>query len=276
MAYPAPSPAQPTGPSPDLRTLNVPWTGRDVFTGIVWFIAIFIAGQIAVVVFAVADRSTTSAGTYAAAFVLGAAVEVGIAIAAYSLSAGRYGGGIERLGVRPPNGATFLWAAAALVGALAISIIYGVFIQVFHLHGLESNCAEQIPSGVRSTRWLLALASLVVIAFAPVCEELFFRGFVFPGLAKAWGVGIAVVVSALLFSSAHLDYKSFIPIAGVGMVFAFCYWRSGNILSTMTAHCAFNSTSIAFIAGGSCDSIAGHPALFYLADFAASLTRVHL
>ena len=276
MAYPAPSPASPPGRFSDLRSLDVPWSGRDVFTAIIWFIAIFIAGQIAVVIVAIADGSTTSAGTYAAAFVLGAAVEVGIGIVAYALSAGRYGGGLRRLGVRPPNNTTFLWAAAAFAGALAISIIYGVFIQVFHLDQLESSCAEQIPSGVRSTRWLLALASLVVISFAPVFEELFFRGFVFPGLAKAWGVGLAIVVSALLFSSAHLDYKSFIPIAGVGMVFAFSYWRSGNIFSTMTAHCAFNSTSIAFIAGVSCDSIAGHPALFYLADFSLSLSRVHL
>ena len=128
---------------------------------------------------------------------------------------------------------------------------------------------QSISAGVRRVRdhrELLALASIVVVAFAPPCEELFFRGFLFPGLARRWGIAAGIVASGLLFSSAHLLPKSFIPIAGVGMVFAFTYWRSGNILSTMLAHLSFNSLSIAFIAGGSCDtSSVGmiHPALVH-------------
>ena len=110
------------------------------------------------------------------------------------------------------------------------------------------------PKQVRETRGLLALASLTVIAFAPVCEELFFRGFVFPGLSKRWGLIAGIVVSGLVFASAHLLYKSFVPIAGVGMVFAYSYYRSRSIFTPMLAHIAFNSVSIAAIAAGSCDS----------------------
>ena len=76
-------------------------------------------------------------------------------------------------------------------------------------------------------------------------QELFFRGFIFTGLARLWGLVPGVIVSGLLFSSAHVSYKSFIPIALVGMVFAYTYSRSRNIVSTMVAHCAFNSFSIA-------------------------------
>lgn len=266
MAFPAESPLPPSR-APDTGRADTDWTGRDVLTGVAWFIALFVVGQILVAIAAVATSSAASKGTYATAYVVGAAVEVGIAVVAMRLSFGHHGGGIGRLGLRPPSGSTLAWALVAFAAALIVSTIYGEVVTRLDIKQLQSSCAQQIPAGVRHTRWLLALASLVVIAFAPVCEELFFRGFVFPGLARVWGIVAAIVVSGLLFSSAHLDPKSFIPIAGVGMIFAFTYWRSGNIVSTMLAHGAFNSTSIALIAGGACEkstSTAGAVALAHL------------
>ena len=271
MAIPAETPSAP----PEFDRDRVPWTGRDVLAGIAWFIGIFVAGQVLVGIAAIAQGSTTSNGTYAAAFIIGGLVEVGIGVVAMQMTFGKYGGGLRRLGLQAITPTTMMWAGFAFVGALIVSLIYGVIIQAFHIDQLQSQCAQQIPDGVRHTRWLLALASVVVIACAPIFEELFFRGFVFPGLARAWGLVAAIIVSALLFSGAHLDYKSFIPIAGVGMVFAVTYWRSGNIVSTMFAHCAFNSTSIAFIAGGSCDSIAGRPGALFVAHLLATLPLVH-
>ena len=268
-------PAQPVTPRPDrpqdIDGNRIDWTGRDVVTGIAWFIGLFVAGQIVVVIVAVANGSAKSNTTYAAAFIIGAIVEAGIGGVAIAMTAGRYGGGLRRVGVRMPSGKTFAWALAAFAGALVVAYTYGAIVEIFHIDQLKSDCAEQIPAGVRHTRWLLALAAVVVIAFAPVFEEMFFRGFVFPGLARAWGLAAAIAVSGLLFSAAHLDYKSFIPIAGVGMVFAYAYWRSGTIFTTMLAHCAFNSTSIAFIAAGSCDSIAGRPAALVLVHWLATL-----
>ena len=267
-------PAQPVN-SPDrpqqIDGNRIDWTGRDVVAGIAWFIGIFVAGQIIVAIIAVANGSATSNPTYAAAFIVGAIVEAAIGVVAFAMTAGKYGGGLRRLGIRMPDGRTFAWALAAFAGALIVAYTYGAIVAIFHIDQLKSDCAEQIPAGVRHTRWLLALASLVVIAFAPVFEELFFRGFVFPGLARAWGLAVAIVLSGLLFSAAHLDYKSFVPIAGVGMVFAYAYWRSGTIFTTMLAHCAFNATSIAVIASGACEKHPARPDVVALAHWVATL-----
>ena len=164
-----------------------------------------------------------------------------MAVASYSAS---YSRGAPRSSGRSPRSP----------GALVIALAYAGLVEVFDLDWLRSGCAEQVPKEVRETRALLALASLTVIVFAPVCEELFFRGFVFPGLSNRWGVVVGIIASGVIFSSVHLLYKSFVPIAGVGMVFAYAYYRSRNIFTTMLAHIAFNSLSIAAIAGGSCDS----------------------
>ncbi len=237
----------------DLGGGGVDWTLREVLFGALWFLAIFFGGQFLVLPLAFV-YGAESGQLYTAAFVIGGAVEVGIAIVAANFTYRRYGGGLGRLGIRPITGRTLLWALAAFIGALIGSTIYGVIVTYFDIGWLQTDCAEQIPRGVRDNRALLALASLTVIAFAPVCEELFFRGFLFPGLARGWGLAAGVVISGLLFASAHLLYKSFVPIAIVGIVFAYTYYRSKNIFSTMMAHVAFNSLSIAFIAGGSCNT----------------------
>lgn len=229
------------------------WTPKDVLFGMFWFAGVFVGAQVALLplLFAFGVKS----GQFlSAVFISGAMVEMGIAIAAANYTFRRYGGGLGRLGIRRPGRVAIFWGLAAFAGALVVSLSYAGIVEAFDLDWLRSGCAEQVPKEVRETRALLALASLTVIAFAPVCEELFFRGFVFPGISNRWGLVAGIVASGVIFSGVHLLYKSFVPIAGVGMVFAYAYYRSRNIFSTMLAHIAFNSVSIAAIAGGSCDN----------------------
>jgi membrane protease YdiL (CAAX protease family) len=251
IAAGSPYASPPAGEFTPPRT--VPWTLRDVFVGAGWFIGLFFVGQMAVVPVALAF-GTESKQLYITAFVMGAVVQVAIAAVAVGLTIRRYGGGWEQLGVRRPRWSTLGWAAIALFGSLAVSAAYNAVLIAFDLDFLQAECAEQIPDSVREDPALLALAAFTVIMFAPICEELFFRGFVFPGLGRVFGIALGIILSGLIFSSAHLLYKSFIPIAGVGMLFALSYSRSGNILSSIGAHFAFNSLSIAFIAGGACDA----------------------
>lgn len=41
------------------------------------------------------------------------------------------------------------------------------------------------------------------ITFAPLVEELFFRGFLYPVIARAWGAGVSVGITALCFALIH-------------------------------------------------------------------------
>lgn len=47
------------------------------------------------------------------------------------------------------------------------------------------------------------LMALFGITFAPLVEELFFRGFLYPVIARAWGVGASVGITALCFALIH-------------------------------------------------------------------------
>jgi membrane protease YdiL (CAAX protease family) len=233
---------------------RIDWTGIDLILGIVWFIAAFVVIPLPIVGVMLLFYDRGSPGLAAGTFIVSAGSELGIVAAAAMLTFRKYGGGWGRLGFAVPGWNAAGWALAAFSGAMAVSIAYGLLVdQIGALHFLRTDCAQQIPRVVREHRWVLAIAAFMVIAVAPPCEEIFFRGFLFTGLAKKWGLAAGIAVSALLFAGAHVDYKSFVPILGVGACFAFAYSRSRNILSTMAAHVAFNSISIAAIAAGSCD-----------------------
>lgn len=231
---------------------RVSWSTGDVVRGLALFVLVFAGSQVlaALVGSPFGLESTTF---YAVVFVFGAMAEVGYALIALRYAGKRGDSPWRSLGVKAPSIATIGWAVAGLIGALAAAFAYTFIIEVLDIGALKASCDEQIPAAVREDARLLALAAFVVLMFAPPCEELFFRGFVFQGLAGRWGVLLGILMSALLFAAPHLTYKSLIPIFLAGAIFAATFWRSGNLVSSILAHAAFNAISIASIASGACD-----------------------
>jgi membrane protease YdiL (CAAX protease family) len=260
----APFPERPAA-SDDVAPYRVPWTPRDVFLATLVFIAVFIFLPIPFVVpFAFSD--TDSRPALIAALIAGIAVYLGIAYIVYRVVVTKYRGGLRELGIHPPSWSTFGWAAVAFVGALAIGAAYSGIVNYFDIGALQQECADQVPESIRGDALVLAITSAIAVLLAPPIEEAFFRGFAFGGLLRPWGLVPAVFVSGMMFGSAHLLgnpmlYKSLIQFALIGMVFALVYWKSGNLVSTITAHFTFNLLGVVAIAASTCDDT-GAIALF--------------
>jgi membrane protease YdiL (CAAX protease family) len=105
------------------------------------------------------------------------------------------------------------------------------------------QASVQILSGAQGAG-LRVLAVLVVGVIAPVCEEILFRGVVFRILWKRIGRAAAVVLSAILFAAAHLDFSHVIQLAAVGMVLAWIVSRSGSLYPGMILHALINTASL--------------------------------
>lgn len=178
-----------------------------------------------------------------------------VAVAAY-FTWGKYGGGWSRLGFERPRWSTLWWGLAAFVGAYAASVAWGLFVQVFET--LQQSCDDQVPMYIRDDPVVLAALAVSAIVFAPVAEEAFFRGFLFPGIARFAGVAAGVVLSGVLFGLAHLVgnptlWKSAAQFSLIGIVFALAYWKSGNLLSTVLAHTLFNTIGVIAIVAVECE-----------------------
>lgn len=83
------------------------------------------------------------------------------------------------------------------------------------------------------------------VALLPgVCEELFFRGFVFTGLYVHSGPKRALWVSAFLFAAAHFNPWQFPALWVTGVLFAALTHWSHSIYPAMLAHCTNNALSV--------------------------------
>jgi CAAX protease family protein len=99
----------------------------------------------------------------------------------------------------------------------------------------------------------LVLLAVVLIAGAPVVEELFFRGLVLRSLQRrfartAHGDGWAIGVSAVIFGFAHLEPLQFPALALFGAILGYLAVRTGRLGPGIWAHAAFNALAVAFLA----------------------------
>jgi len=92
-----------------------------------------------------------------------------------------------------------------------------------------------------------AANAFVVVALAPIVEELTFRGLGFSLLARAGGV-IAIVGTALAFALAHGLVEAFPLIFALGLGLGFLRDRLGSVYPCILLHATFNALALTFAA----------------------------
>ena len=124
--------------------------------------------------------------------------------------------------------------AGLAAGAVALGYLY-----VVDAAGWLGESALQQNALARLGWWTLPLA---VIA-APVFEEFIFRGLIFGGLRRSFGLWPAVLVSSALFAVMHPP-QSMIPVFILGASAALVYDRTRSLLAPMLAHAVYNACAL--------------------------------
>lgn len=92
----------------------------------------------------------------------------------------------------------------------------------------------------------LALVLIAVAAAPAICEEWFFRGFLFSALRRQYSPARAIVISALLFGVFHVvgqgafTLERMLPSTTMGLVLGWVCWRTGSIFPGMLLHFLHN------------------------------------
>jgi membrane protease YdiL (CAAX protease family) len=99
--------------------------------------------------------------------------------------------------------------------------------------------------------------AVIAVLLAPVLEEIFFRMGLFrlclrclrSEKSRSWnGVRSFPVVSALVsgavFAAVHFHAATFLPLWFLGVAFAWLYWKSGTLFSSMLCHFLFNLVNL--------------------------------
>lgn len=125
--------------------------------------------------------------------------------------------------------------AAAAVSAFLATVIEAVT-------DTKVTDPEQIPLQDSTPEgWMLAVIGLGVVVIAPLAEEAFFRGFLYPAIrrwARPWP---AVLLSSVIFAVTHLIPLVIPPIFVLALALAWLVeWRR-SIVPAIVAHMVFNT-----------------------------------
>jgi membrane protease YdiL (CAAX protease family) len=147
------------------------------------------------------------------------------------------------------------WRTAVVSLVVAAIAYYGLG-AIYNAVFVHSQ--DKLPSsfGLRHSDWAVAGTAAFVCAVAPMCEETFFRGFLFGTLRKLnlrvgdaqLGPWVAAVVVGILFGLAHTGSANpefLIPLGFLGFVLCLVRWRTRSLYPGMALHSANNSLALA-------------------------------
>ncbi len=153
---------------------------------------------------------------------------------------------LEGLGVNPPDRSLPSMLVNSLM-PMSVVLLGGVAVRrVLWLTGLEAHFVDVV---VEPLIWGgpvgTALVTLEVVAWAPLLEEVIFRGVVYATARRHLAPSVAVPVTALLFGALHLySLGGFIEVVFTGVVFAVAYERTRSLAPAIAAHAVGNAVAV--------------------------------
>ena len=228
---------------------NPPWSGFDVFIlGAVTIFAIFLSMMgVSLVAHLYFVRGITwvDVARKPEIVVLSQAVGYLVVLALMMRLAGAHG---------EPAGTALKWNwPQSWPAFLGYGVVLSITLQLL-AHLLPMPKTLPIDEFFQTPReaWLL---SLFGITFAPLLEELFFRGFLYPVLARRFSMATGILVTGLAFGAIHgaqLKYSwgPVLVIVLVGLVLTTVRAAGKSVASTFLMHVGYNFTlMVAMFAG---------------------------
>lgn len=171
-----------------------------------------------------------------------AIVLIGVAIA--FAAPGAAGEPLERLGLRRFRLSGLGLAVAAYGGYIGfVGTFYAPFIQPE-----QQDITTDL--GIDESTLAAIAAGLLIVVFAPISEEIFFRGFMFGALRTRLSLWPAAAISAFVFGLLHLssgDFSVVPPLMVLGLLFAWLYEYTGSLGPPIVLHMINNAIAFTVI-----------------------------
>jgi membrane protease YdiL (CAAX protease family) len=225
-----------------VATGKVPWGLGDI--ALVLIVPVIFFGLNVVGGLLVSEEDTRlSEGELISTFVISMGFQAFLLGVAWWFSVRKYRVSWAELGLRRPARGGWWFPFALVVGAFVV-----VYAWIALLFALSINGDGDVPDGTFDYASSVILLTVLSVGFAPVIEEIFFRGFLFGGFRSRLGLPAGLLLSAGIFSLAHAGTpESFLVlpgIAGVGALFAWSYAYTGSLWGSIGAHFLFNLASL--------------------------------
>lgn len=130
--------------------------------------------------------------------------------------------------------------------AVAVLIVIGTVIWEYIFASALDNDANSLKNLLQAPETKFAAIILAVVG-APFSEEILFRGFLLPPLAKTrFGFLGASLFTSLVWAAIHgYSWQGAAEIFMVGLAFSYLLWRTGSIIPSIILHALFNLAAVA-------------------------------
>jgi uncharacterized protein len=110
----------------------------------------------------------------------------------------------------------------------------------------KAAASEQAVESLQKTTPGFSRVYLIffAIVIAPVAEEIFFRGILYPTIKQLGFPRTALWGTSLLFAAIHLNFSAFLPLVLFAAILAVLYEKTNNLLSCIIAHSIFNAAGV--------------------------------
>lgn len=176
--------------------------------------------------------------------------------------------GRNQVGLREQGTTPLSMSLGALAGALYALAVFVIGMTLYGGSGDNWDVSLRdylrlielrgvLPPGV-----VFAIFGVPAILFAPIGDEILFRGFIQEAFTRRWNPIVATLVNCVTFGFTYLYFHAIwqdsggvhlrlvsgglamILFIGAGLVFTLCRSVSGSLWSAVAAHAAFNLTML--------------------------------
>jgi membrane protease YdiL (CAAX protease family) len=154
---------------------------------------------------------------------------------------------VEWLGLRWPG-----WRRVFLIAPGAVLAMWAFFSGLEatgFMRWIDSLGVETVQETVKilqnsTNPEILGLMVIAAVVAAPLCEEIVFRGYLYPAAKRFAGPWAAGIGSALVFAAAHGSIAALLPLFIFGCLLVFIYEKTGSLWAPIAVHFCFNGATV--------------------------------
>lgn len=201
-----------------------------------WFLAFFVAGNLAGLVLSPWPKARWLAVP------LGYLLHATFGLCLLCWAEGLSPGALWRRVAPGRVGRDLAWGGAFL--ALAVVLVIAVALASNLILKPDQSPQRDLQELLRGlSGWAPNLVLFLTVAgLAPLFEELLFRGFLLPVLARGQRMAVALVISSLLFGAIHLQPMGLPTLSMLGFVMGLAMRHTGSLRTPILVHACWNGS----------------------------------
>lgn len=126
-----------------------------------------------------------------------------------------------------------------------VNIVYSIFLYQKGIAPPSTDVYTQLFGNATPLTFILNLILAGILA--PIFEETLFRGIIFGGLQSYFGKWTSAILSAIFFSSLHLQVYGFLPRFILGFMLAYLYDKYKSLYPSIALHSLNNVVALTLV-----------------------------